>query len=76
MNVKLNNAIHHFIDDYYDCKITNTPIMVSLDDAELIVKFLDNFYIDDTVDDIKDLLDSIRDNVYDIETILDSLEVE
>jgi hypothetical protein len=76
MNIKIDTAINHFIDDYYDCKITNTPIMVSLDDAELIVKVLDKIHIEDTIDNLEELLDRIRDNVYDIETMLDAMEVE
>lgn len=76
MSIKIDNAINHFIEDYYECKITNTPIMVSLDDAELIVKVLDKINIEDAIDDLKELLDRIRDNVYDIETMLDDMEVE
>ncbi len=76
MSIKIDNAINHFIDDYYDCKITNTPVMVSLDDAELIVKVLDKINIEDNLDDLRDLCDRICDDVSDIETVLDSMEVE
>lgn len=76
MNIKLDTAINHFIEDYYEYKITNTPVMVSLDDADLIVKVLDKINIEDNLDDLRDLCDRIRDTVYEVETIIDDMEVE
>lgn len=76
MSIKIDNAINNFIENYEACKITNEPIVVSLDDAELILKILGKFYSEDNLNDLRDMCDRLRDNAYEIETIIDNMEIE